>query len=389
MPHVLFLMKGGQKFLYPNEQNGIISMAQGTEFEIHCSGTENYVQGIPGNSTSFVAKCVNGKTISSPNANVIGIDKIKCSKPVNSVAKRIPAKKCNHNRNNIIEIGFEAGRNWLRLIEVCHDSNKFETLWVHFEMNPLNDAAQKVVRPRNSSERSTDFIQDDFYPGVNVDSVYSKEGSEKGLRRILGAQIGALLANNGGKNTITRGHLAAASDFVYSRQQMATFHFLNCAPQWQTFNNGNWNLIEKAIKAMINRINEPNTQIYTGTHGILTRANSELYLAESVSRGVIQPRIPIPKLFYKIVIMPVLRKGVVFVGVNDHQAQETQLNGEYRLCENVINRVRYVSAIRANLTQINNGFIYACEVDSFMAGLKAAKMDTLPPEIPTNLGLPA
>lgn len=391
MPYVLLLIKGGTEFLYPNEQNGIISMRRGTEFEIHCPGADNgFHGGIAGNSKSIRVTCVRDRTISSTNSNEIDLENIKCLKPVDSVVKRVPGKKCNHNRNDIIEIGFQVGGKWLRLIEVCHDSDKSATLWVHYVMNPLNDGTQRVIRPQNSRERHKNFIQGNFYPNVpNVDYAYCAEGSKKSMRRILGNQtlVDAFLEIDGKNIKISRGHLAAASDFVYGRQQTATFHFLNCAPQWEPFNNGNWNQIEMAIKKMINRINEPNSLVFTGTHGIQTHANFELYLAENAVGGVTQQRIPIPKLFYKIVIMPKLKKGVVFVGVNDLHATQAQLNGGYRLCADVIHLVSHVNDIRNSLKQINNGFIYACDVDSFMAGLKAAKADTLPTVIPRNLDL--
>lgn len=385
VPHVLLLKKGGKEFLYPNEPNGIISMAQGVEFEIHCPGAENYLQDIAGNLKSILAKCVRGKTISWSNLESKDFQNIKCLKHIDSVARRNPVKKCNHNRNDIIEIGFQIERNWLQLLQVCHDSDRSGTLWVRYEMNSPNDGAHKVLRPGNGA-RSTHFIPGNFYPKVqNVDEAYTVAGSEKSLRRILGDQaLNALLLNNA---RISRGHLAAAGDFVYHRQQETTFHFLNCAPQWASFNNANWNIVEQSIRKMINRINAGNTVVYSGTHGILTRESSELFLAENVTGGEIQRRIPIPKLFFKIVIMPKLRQGIVFIGVNDLQATSAQLNSEYRLCENVIGRLnpQYVKAEK--LKEVQKGFIYACDVESFMTGLKTVKMDTLPSDIPTNLGL--
>jgi DNA/RNA endonuclease G (NUC1) len=47
---------------------------------------------------------------------------------------------------------------------------------------------------------------------------------------------------------LARGHLAARSDFVYSTHQRATFWFINTAPQWQTFNSGNWKVLEDNLR---------------------------------------------------------------------------------------------------------------------------------------------
>lgn len=388
-PQPLLLMKGGSEFLYPNEENGIISMTHGTEFEIHCPGTSNGFQNhiAANNVNSIVTKCAGGKQVSIPNA--INLKEIKCMKEVNSMVKRIPGKKCNHNRNDIIEIGFEIRSEWLRLIEVCHDSVKSETLWVHYVMQPRNDVAQTVRRPKKSGERDTDFVQGEFYPKIrDVNSLYTTGESEKSLHRILGDQrlVDELIEKiQPQKKIITRGHLAAASDFMYQRQQVATFQFLNCAPQWVTFNRINWNDIEKMTRSIVNRVNEK-AEIYTGTYGVMMRANHELYLAENVVAGTIERSLPIPKLFYKMIIMPALKKGIVFIGVNDHQATQRQLDNEYHLCNNIMDGIAYINnAAKAKLQQVHNGFIYACDVDSFLAGLREKNKETLPAEIPKNL----
>lgn len=377
MPDALFLRKGNTEFLYPNRPNGIISMTQGEEFEIHCPGAGNFVQNIAGNVQSIVARCAHDQIISTQNGNTKALRDIKCSKDVDSVAKRVTGKKCNENRNDVIEIGFQTSKNWIRLIEICHDSAKSQTHWVHYIMNPLNEA-HTVVRPRPLFKAGT------FFPKIqNVDVSYTIPGSKKSLHQILGDQkrVDALLQSD--KNRVTRGHMAAAGDFVFRIQQIATFHYLNCAPQWGSFNNFNWNFAEIIIRNIVRSVNESNTLIYTGTHGIMTRAQTELYVAGSA----MQPRIPIPQLYYKVVVMPKKRKGIVFIGINDPQATEYQIHGVYRLCENVIDEVSHVDQYRKKIKIIANGYVYACHVRAFLAGLIESGKNTLPKDIPMNLDL--
>lgn len=50
---------------------------------------------------------------------------------------------------------------------------------------------------------------------------------------------------------MARGHLAAKVDFIYGSQQRGTFYFLNTAPQWQTFNGGNWEHIESSVRDFV------------------------------------------------------------------------------------------------------------------------------------------
>lgn len=73
---------------------------------------------------------------------------------------------------------------------------------------------------------------------------------------------------SGGDFYLTRGHLAARSDFIYRPMQRASYNFLNVAPQWLTFNGGNWAILEevqrnyKLAKFMHEQTNDNLFKIY-------------------------------------------------------------------------------------------------------------------------------
>ncbi len=49
--------------------------------------------------------------------------------------------------------------------------------------------------------------------------------------------------------TLARGHLAPDAAFIYDAFQEATYYFINVAPQFQAFNNGNWKALEMKTRA--------------------------------------------------------------------------------------------------------------------------------------------
>ena len=51
-----------------------------------------------------------------------------------------------------------------------------------------------------------------------------------------------------GTNYFAKGHLCPDAGFVYNVMQDATYYFLNVAPQFQSFNNGNWKSLEYAVR---------------------------------------------------------------------------------------------------------------------------------------------
>ena len=51
-----------------------------------------------------------------------------------------------------------------------------------------------------------------------------------------------------GTNYFARGHLSPDAAFIYDAEQDATYYFMNVAPQFQSFNNGNWKSLEMATR---------------------------------------------------------------------------------------------------------------------------------------------
>lgn len=208
-----------------------------------------------------------------------------------------------------------------------------------------------------------------------MNRLYTRGQQRRTIATILGsAQIAANLIHATNDLFLSRGHLAARSDFIFGNHQHASFYFINAAPQWQTFNGGNWATLEDHLKRFIARRNL-NTEIWTGTHGIFTHIDvrgvqRELYLSANNNAR----RVPVPKVFFKVVISPRTRAGIAFIGVNDPYASLQDIQTNYTYCRNVMNRVNYIPWNRQNLRM---GFLYACEVNEFTRAI--GQLPQLPP----------
>lgn len=82
-----------------------------------------------------------------------------------------------------------------------------------------------------------------FYPGVDVNNRYTVAQQKVTISNYVGSDLAEKYVTS--TQYLARGHLAAKTDFIYATGQRATFYFINCAPQWQLFNGGNWNMLEQ------------------------------------------------------------------------------------------------------------------------------------------------
>lgn len=168
------------------------------------------------------------------------------------------------------------------------------------------------------------------------------------------------------KQYLARGHLAPMADFVYAAQQRATFYYANTAPQWQSFNTGNWGKLEAAVRALA-AAKKATLTVYTGTHGSFRFGEEEVFLAADKSGN---RSIPVPLVFWKVVHDEDGGQAVAFVGLNDPKADPAD-NPARSICRpDVCPDIRWASF----KGDAESGLMYCCAVDDLTRTVK-----TLPP----------
>lgn len=74
-------------------------------------------------------------------------------------------------------------------------------------------------------------------------------------------------------------------------------------------------------------------------------------------------KIPVPKIFYKILIEPLSRSGIVLIGVNNPHLTLHEIQRDYVICNDISDKVKY---IKWRARDIRRGFMYACDVNDFL-----------------------
>lgn len=212
----------------------------------------------------------------------------------------------------------------------------------------------------NVKESDRRSFRDNGVPrGINPNSAYKRNNQINVFKELFGATQRYI----NDTSYLSRGHLAADADFVFSSGQFATYFYVNVAPQFQIVNGGNWLRVEKIARNLAMNY-ETDLTIYSGTLGQLRLPNAageqkDVFLAAG-------NKIIVPNYFYKIIIDEQAKSGIVFVTSNNPFIAR---NAIHPFCEDV--------CVRSGLdmkqfSDPRRGYTFCCEYDDFIGQVTIA-----------------
>jgi hypothetical protein len=323
-PQPLYIWPDTEEFIYASDIDGISHIARGDSVDFFCSSGFS----TPGLNTNLItAQCLFGKTYVY-NGQQFHISNFVCNSYPYHIAQR--TNETCYGGARLVRIGFEVGTRFLRVMDVCFDELLERTHYVKYELIPANTKFQSGF-PRPA------FIEGGFFPGRDMNTVYSQISQRAKISELLGSTLlGDQLVQASTDFYMARGHLAAKADFIYGSEHRATFHFINAAPQWQIFNGYNWERVEDSCRRIVGE-HRLTLDVYTGTYDTLSFKDingvpRQIHLSTDVNNN---PVVPVPKFYYRIVIDTATNKGVVLIGVNNPYATMEEILSDYIICDDV------------------------------------------------------
>ncbi|XP_068623133.1 uncharacterized protein [Battus philenor] len=296
------------KLLEPTHSNGNILMEHGHRLTLSCpDGTITHFNTIRTLNTASVY-CIDDDIFQ--NADWLNaparFSEFRCNIPPSYISQR--TNRTCYGGNAIYEVGYRVEDIFYPVYESCFNELVLKAIYSKYTQKPYNAMYQtKVERPF--------FIDNNVYRSVPVNSLFSPPGLRSAVARLVGDKVETYINKT---EFLSRGHLAAKTDFVFAFGERATFHYVNCAPQWVGFNGGNWNTLEVDLR---NHIHDSgyDTVIYTGTFGVSQLLDQygrwvDMYLYSDDNNNLI---IPIPMYYYKVVYEEASKRGIAFVGINN------------------------------------------------------------------------
>ncbi|XP_068627806.1 uncharacterized protein [Battus philenor] len=344
-------------YLAPNGNSGQIRLNGGEQVIIACPGSGRTIAHprITRSVNTATATCASGTQVSGSGwLNGNGeFRQLTCSG--HSMHDAVRTNDRCFNNNIVIRVGYTVNNVFYPLYWSCFDQRRLEVLYVWYDQRPSNGVHQTGVdRPS--------WMAGSFFPGVNVNNRYTQAQQ----KTTIAGYVGSNLANKYITNTqfLARGHLAAKSDYVYATGQRATFYFINCAPQWQPFNAGNWNRLEINLRNRIARAGY-NTVIYTGTFGVAQLRNANNRLVDIyLHRENNNEQIPVPLYFYKVAYDASRRIGTAFIGINNPHLTLAEARA-LQFCTDRCRNNNAFSWIGWQPDRVDIGYSFCCTIADF------------------------
>lgn len=340
------------------DSTGNVRVSAGQSIDLFCS-----------NDQVMSARCVRHDRFTvTGHQGESQIDTIKCGSPVKA---KVTATQIESDTSNV-QIGFQLSNNkgFAKLIEAYVNTAQLRPIYEHHRVGP---GVTHGYNPE-SGQGSPSFRRDDIFPS-DTNSRFTKAQQRITIcDELLHLHETECSTYFGAKeHYLARGHLAPSGDFEYRSGYLASYSYVNVAPQWQVINNGHWKSIEEDVRRFANESGHE-LDVVTGTLGTM-RLQNEHGVPREISLEA-TGRFPVPEVFYKIVVDREVRRGVVILVLNNPFARQSEV--ERRLCQDRSDRVEWMDLLfensgkkrrRANRSAdafVAKGYLYTCEIADFL-----------------------
>merc|ERR1712240_586362 len=387
------LLLQNSQFIFPTEKVGeerVLNFEEADSLDLFCHGGSDEKQARIFVRRSDKSKkdskvsltCKSGEFFVSGSEEKVAVEKATCnqkqepSAPVGDDGRTDKLESLQR-----VSIGWQIEGTFIEQIGICIDESNFGTIWTNHTVRGASIALRDIDPKRPSFRADTGAYtrkNQRFFKwstSTKLNKLYSKTSQKSTVTALLGGITSIedetiIETSSSGTDYFAKGHLSPDAAFVYNVLQDATYYFINVAPQFQSFNNGNWKALEMAVRDLGTKFGR-DLVVTTGTHEVLEypdKSNSptDIYLAR------IESYVPAPKYYWKVVQDPETKTGAAFIGLNDPHTNVAPVE----LCKNRCSEMS--SWVDWGIENLDAGYMYCCSVEDAAKAIKAIPDMTAP-----------
>lgn len=360
--HPPFVVNTADQILQPvlDGDARVLNVPTGEKVTLACPGKRNVLKETGTQVAS--ATCVSGTSFLVGNYKTPKtFSSLTCTSNVEDTAREVG--EC-YGGATLVEIGWEIGTKFINQLTVCHDKISANTLYTIDTIEGASITAVDSDNPRPG------FKKGGFFKGIDINGLYSQKGQAEEFAKLLGKETADSYLDISKQWYLARGHFSPDGDFIDAGSQDATYYYINTAPQWQSFNNGNWKRLEVAVRDVA-ADRAINFTTYSGGFQVSELADSQgvmqpLYLATDDDGNQL---VPVPKYYWKVVHEPTTRAAVAFVGFNNPHMGPVK--DEDIFCKDVCHKVpAFIS--EEYRTSIESGYMFCCTLSDLKKAIPYA-----------------
>merc|ERR1719158_1289441 len=344
-------------FVFPSsrteEDKRILTFEDGSPLDLYCHGSEKgqpsttvTLGGVDTGDSNVPLTCLGGVFKRLLFETTVSVEAASCNKKQEPLLLR-RKEQCSpvgaDGRDDDLSeltrasIGWSIDGKYKEQIGLCIDEKMFATIWTNHTLHGAN-IDYRDIDPGRPGFRIDTTGTKRFFPwatSTKMNEYYSKKNQLSQVKKLLKTnnKLGALKiidtsrSGTQGTHYFAKGHLSPDAAFVYNVMQDATYYFMNAAPQFQSFNTGNWKALEYNTRDLATKLGR-DLQVTTGTYGMLSYPDNNnnpthLYLFNGTY-------VPAPKYYWKVVQDHKTNTAVAFIGSNDPHVNSAPLE----LCKN-------------------------------------------------------
>ncbi|XP_036333975.1 uncharacterized protein LOC118744768 [Rhagoletis pomonella] len=326
--------------------NAVTEIAENDKITLHCAGKGNMLVALSEQTAKL--ECQSGSFYDEETGKEFALNKLNCTH-IPTAEVLVTEIACANGTGLLHEVGFAVNDEFQSLFTICYNRENVQTL---YSRNLLNGRGLdvKIIDSTRRSFRAEGMR----FTTTAINNLYTTKNQIARFKTLFGADQAYVNRTS----FLARGHLTPDADFIFTYEQLATYFYINCAPEWQVVNAGNWLRVENLARKLASSLGS-DLLTFTSTLGKLELENSKSGDSEAIYLDKTE-LISAPQWYYKVLMHPELPVDLVIITLNDPFAN---VDKTVEFCTNVCDK--YGLADSSVFQVASHGYTFCCELNDF------------------------